>query len=238
VVNFYSRFLPGQVSPARSNPLQMHSEGTPRSWEWPPVAAFKATLVAALPLAHPAPNAVLSLATDASDTHVGGVLQQLARGSWQPLAFYSKKLSGAGTRYSTFDRELLAASAQSDTSDFCWKGDVFACSLTTNHWSHSCSAPRRPGWPTNSDSYPSSQSLHRTSGQENMVADALSQPPPAGAQQPPTAQPTSPAPHHRGLARGGPSYTSEWPILAAIAEAQSVDFSAMASAQRSCPEVR
>jgi hypothetical protein len=29
--------------------------------------------------------------------------------SWQQLAFYSKKLSGAGTRYSTFDRELLAA---------------------------------------------------------------------------------------------------------------------------------
>jgi hypothetical protein len=37
-----------------------------------------------------------------------GVLQQLAGGSRQPLAFYSKKLSGAGTRYSTFDRELLA----------------------------------------------------------------------------------------------------------------------------------
>jgi hypothetical protein len=52
---------------------------------------------------------VLSLATDASDTHAGGVLQQLNGGSWQPLAFYSKQLSGAGTRYSTFDMELLAA---------------------------------------------------------------------------------------------------------------------------------
>jgi hypothetical protein len=57
----------------------------------------KGALVAAVPLAHPAPNAVLSLAMDASNTHVGGVLQQLAEGSWQPLAFYSKKLSGAGT---------------------------------------------------------------------------------------------------------------------------------------------
>jgi hypothetical protein len=71
--------------------------------------AAKAPLAAAVPLAHPAPNAVLSLATNASHTHVGGVLQQLDGGSWQPLAFYSKKLSGAGTRYSTFDRELLAA---------------------------------------------------------------------------------------------------------------------------------
>jgi hypothetical protein len=34
--------------------------------------AAKAALAAAVPLAHPAPNAVLSLAIDASDTHVGG----------------------------------------------------------------------------------------------------------------------------------------------------------------------
>jgi hypothetical protein len=63
---------------------------------WPPAAATfqaaKGTLAAALPLAHPAPNAVLSLATDASVTHVGGILQQLFKGSWQPLAFISKKL--------------------------------------------------------------------------------------------------------------------------------------------------
>jgi hypothetical protein len=35
---------------------------------------------------------VLSLAADASDTHVGGVLQQLNGWSWQPLAFYSKNV--------------------------------------------------------------------------------------------------------------------------------------------------
>jgi hypothetical protein len=71
--------------------------------------AAKAALAAAVQLVHPAPNTMLSLATDASDTHVGGVIQQLTGGRWQPLAFYSKTLSGAGTRYSTFDRELLAA---------------------------------------------------------------------------------------------------------------------------------
>jgi hypothetical protein len=37
------------------------------------------------------------------------MLQQLNGGSWQPLVFYSKKLTEAGTRYSTLDRELLAA---------------------------------------------------------------------------------------------------------------------------------
>jgi hypothetical protein len=79
--------------------------GTPKRDTHP----AKRALAAAVPLAHSAPNAVLSLATDASDIHVGGVLQQLTGGRWQPLVFYSKKLSGAGTRYSTFNRELLAA---------------------------------------------------------------------------------------------------------------------------------
>jgi hypothetical protein len=37
-------------------------------------AAAKAALVAAVPLANPLPEAVLALATDASDTHVGAVL--------------------------------------------------------------------------------------------------------------------------------------------------------------------
>jgi hypothetical protein len=78
-------------------------KGAPKTLEWPPAAAAaigaaKAALAAAVPLSHPAPNAVLSLATDASDPHVSGVLQQLNGGRWQPLVFYSKKLSGAGTR--------------------------------------------------------------------------------------------------------------------------------------------
>jgi RNase H-like domain found in reverse transcriptase len=40
---------------------------------------------------------------------VGAVLQQLNSGSWQPLAFYSKKLDSTQRQYSAFDRELLAA---------------------------------------------------------------------------------------------------------------------------------
>jgi hypothetical protein len=99
-VNFYRRFLPGI---ARTLQLLTDAlKGAPKTLEWPPAAAAfgaaKASLAAAVPLAHPAPNAVLSLATDASDTHVCGVLQQLNGGRWQPLAFYSKKLSGAGNQ--------------------------------------------------------------------------------------------------------------------------------------------
>ncbi len=69
----------------------------------------KSLLASAVPLHHPHPSAKLSLATDASDTHVGAVLQQQTQGSRQPLAFFSKKLSATEMRYSTFDRELLAA---------------------------------------------------------------------------------------------------------------------------------
>jgi hypothetical protein len=97
-------FLPGIDRTLQ--PLTDTLRGDPKTLEWLAAAfeAAKTALAAAVPLAHPAPNA-----TDASDTHVGGVLQQLAGRNWQPLAFYSKKLSGAGNRYSTFDRELLVA---------------------------------------------------------------------------------------------------------------------------------
>jgi hypothetical protein len=74
---------------------------------------------------------VLSLATDASDTHTGGALQQLNRGRWQPLAFYSKKLSGTGTRYSTFDRELLALFSAVRHFRFLLEGRQFR--LLTDH---------------------------------------------------------------------------------------------------------
>jgi hypothetical protein len=50
----------------------------------------------------------LSLATDASSSHVGAVLQPAENKAWKPLAFFSKKLSPTQQRYSTFDRELLA----------------------------------------------------------------------------------------------------------------------------------
>ena len=47
----------------------------------------------------------VSLTTDASDAAVGAVL---AASNGAPLAFFSKKLSAAERKYSTFDRELLA----------------------------------------------------------------------------------------------------------------------------------
>ena len=50
--------------------------------------AIKATLVDTVPLAHPLPHAELSLATNASDTHIEGVLQQREVKDWRPLGFF------------------------------------------------------------------------------------------------------------------------------------------------------
>ena len=63
----------------------------------------KATL-----LAHPAPDAPISITTDASDYAVGGVHEQWVKGAWQPLAFFSRQLRPPERKYSTLDRELLA----------------------------------------------------------------------------------------------------------------------------------
>ncbi len=81
----------------------------------------KRLLAAAVPLQHPAPNAELSLATDASCTHIRGVTQQKYGIHWRPLGFFSRKLTdteplGFFSRKltdtdSTFDHELLAAFA-------------------------------------------------------------------------------------------------------------------------------
>lgn len=59
-------------------------------------------------LVFPDPTAPLCLTVDASNAAVGGVLQQSVNSSWQPISFFSKRLKFAETRYSTFNRELLA----------------------------------------------------------------------------------------------------------------------------------
>jgi hypothetical protein len=64
-----------------------------------------------MPLQHPSPTAELSLATDTSYTHIGGVMQQKSGNHWWPLGFFSRKLTDTESRYSTFESELLAAHA-------------------------------------------------------------------------------------------------------------------------------
>ena len=68
----------------------------------------KDALAADTCLPHPSPTAETRINTDASDTAVGAVFQQHIAGVWTPTCFFSSKLHSAETKYSTFDKELLA----------------------------------------------------------------------------------------------------------------------------------
>jgi hypothetical protein len=93
MISFYRRFLPGAAGMLR--PLTAALSGNPKTLPWTPdmetaFAAAKKALVAAVPLSHPLPGAVHSLAADASNTHVGAVLQQQVGQPLQPLGFSAK----------------------------------------------------------------------------------------------------------------------------------------------------
>lgn len=48
------------------------------------------------------------LHTDASDTHIGGVLMQKEQDDLRPIGYYSKKLNATERKYSVTDKETLA----------------------------------------------------------------------------------------------------------------------------------
>ena len=111
MINFYHRFIPGAAR--MMSPLYIALAGNPKTLIWSDVMskAFDATkkaLAEATLLSHPHHGAPLSITTDASDLAIGAVLQQFGNNSWEPLAYFSKKLQPSETKYSAFDRELLA----------------------------------------------------------------------------------------------------------------------------------
>ena len=91
----------------------------------------KTVLANATLLAHPQPTAILALATDASYSYLGAVLQQFHNNSWQPLPFFSAKLSPPQQKYSTFDRELQAIYSTILHFRSSLEGPLFNFTLTT-----------------------------------------------------------------------------------------------------------
>jgi hypothetical protein len=114
MINFYRRFIPrAVVTQAPLNDLfQGNAKGrAPVTWNPAAAKAFeecKESLAQATLLAHPKPDAPLSVFNDNSDFAIGAVLQQRVDGAWHPLDFFSKKMSSAERKYIAFDRELLA----------------------------------------------------------------------------------------------------------------------------------
>jgi hypothetical protein len=115
MLNFYRRFL--HHAAATQAPLHDTLSGPrvkgshPITWTPELLRSFdecKASLSRAALLAHPDLSAPLALVTDASTSAMGAVLQQRVQNAWQPLVFFSSKLSPAQYKYSAYDRELLA----------------------------------------------------------------------------------------------------------------------------------
>lgn len=81
--------------------------------EWPKnvVQAFenlKVAIAEAVTLAHPKQGAKVAITADALLTGIGAVLEGWHKGTWRPISSFSKKLSSAQSKYSTFGRQLLA----------------------------------------------------------------------------------------------------------------------------------
>jgi hypothetical protein len=102
MLNFYRHFIPHAA--ATQAPLHDVLSGPkvrgsqPITWTPELLKAYedcKASLSRATLLAHPDTSAPLALVTDASTSTMGAVLQQYVKNVWQPLAFFSKKLSPA-----------------------------------------------------------------------------------------------------------------------------------------------
>ena len=111
MINFYHRFTP--LAATIMAPIYQTIANKPKLLIWNETlkTAFqnaKCALANAAMLHLPKHHAPLTLSVDASDIAVGGVLQQIVDGQLQPLAFFSRKLRKPKTKYSTFDRELLA----------------------------------------------------------------------------------------------------------------------------------
>lgn len=106
ITGYYRRFIRGYSAIAR--PLtDLLRKDAKFVWSEPQEGAFqelKSKLASAPVLALPDPDLDYILTTDASDIGIGAVLSQRGR----PVAFFSRRLAPAQSRYSTGEKELLA----------------------------------------------------------------------------------------------------------------------------------
>ena len=181
MVNYYHRFLPDIA--AILSPLYLVLKHKPKFLQWGPkqdeaFCAAKAALSSAALLAYPAPDAPLRLTTDASSTAVGAVLEQVVGGCPRPIAFFSRKLSDTESRYSTFDRELLAVYLAVrhfrhllEGSSFCVYTDHMPLVHAFVKRSDPCSSRQQRHLSAISEF---NCSFRHVAGKDNPVADALS----------------------------------------------------------------
>ncbi len=221
VINFYRKFVPAAAEMLR--PLTDALKNSPAAkavieWTAERRAAFQAARSAlgnATHLAYPKQEAEIALMVDASANHVGAALQQRASPAapWEPLGFFSKKLDPAQTRYSAYDRELLACVSGIRHFRFMVEGRRFT--LYTDHKPLTFAlAKAAEPWTARQCRHLSyiaefTSDIRHVAGAENVVADTLSRPPQAAA----------------------------GTVAAVAAAPESLDYTAIAEAQRDCPSI-
>lgn len=185
IINFYCRFIPNaaQVQIPLYSYLVDAKKKDKRRILWTETAEIvfeqaRQQLASAALLAHPKENAVLALSTDASDTSMGAVLEQLEDQSWRPLGYYSKKLSETQQKYSTYDRELLAIYSSSKYFQHLVEGQNLIIktdhkSITYAFFQKSAKASPRQIRQLSFISQFTTQIVH-VAGDRNEIADALS----------------------------------------------------------------
>jgi hypothetical protein len=94
MLNFYRRLLPKAVMVLKPLTDSLRGAAATAAVEWTEEknAAFEAAkrlLAGAACLAHPEPQSQLCLAVDASDSHIGGVLQQSSSLGWHLISLRS-----------------------------------------------------------------------------------------------------------------------------------------------------
>ena len=111
MINFYHRFIKNAASTLKPLYEAVNLGHKQLVWSQDMVEAFDSTikkLCQVTLLKFPIKNAPLTLTTDASNIAIGATLSQYNKEDWEPLAFFSRKLTKTQSNYSTFDRELLA----------------------------------------------------------------------------------------------------------------------------------
>lgn len=186
MVNYYHRFIPKLaelLAPIYSYLAQEAKNKNKNkivTWSEELDTIFQKTknaLVNITMLAHPQRQGKFAIATDASDIALGAVLQQASTSGWQPLAFFSRKLSDAEKKYSAFDRELLAIYAAVKHFRYAIEGREFI--IFTDHKpliNAICSKTERNPRQTRHLDYIAqfSNDIRHISGKNNIVADSLS----------------------------------------------------------------
>lgn len=186
MVGFYRKMIPhfSEIVFPLTELIRLHPRTKSLPWNDSSVESFqdiKQALVNAAVLSYPVSDIPdFQLVTDCSQNAAGAALHQMIDGKPTPIGFFSKKLTDVQRRYSTYDRELLAAYLA--TLHFRQLIECQSVTLCTDHKPLVSAFQSKK--PAKSDRQQRQWSIiveyisdvKYISGDENVVADCLSRP--------------------------------------------------------------